>query len=164
MLAEAAVAVVLLAVTTILSGSQPGRAAEEQKGLTSAPSAPAPGASTGGPQQIAVTVPYDTGGPNGKGVAGVTLTPGRAGTPNTVRLVVAGPSGAPVDVPEVQLAFTLPAQHLGPIPVTLKRADKGHWTANGVQLPLAGAWQLSITVRTSDIDEVTETRNVKVTS
>ena len=163
-LAEAAVAVVLLGVTTTLSGSQPGRAAEEQKGLKAAPAASAGGPDTGVPTQLSLTVPFDTGGPKGKGVAGVTLTPGRASTPNTVRVLISDDDGTPEQVPEVDLAFTLPAQHLGPIPVDLKRIDKGHWTANGVQLPLPGSWQMSVTVRTSDIDEVTETRNVKVAS
>ncbi len=160
-LAEAVVAVVLLAVTTMLSGSQPGRAAEEQKGLAAAP---APSSSTAGPEQIAVTLPYDTGGANGKGVAGVTVAPGRAGTPNEVHLLLTSGKGVPVDVPEVRLAFTLPARHLGPIPVTLKRIDTGHWTATGVQLPLPGTWQMTVTVRTSDIDETTVAKNVEVGS
>ncbi|SEG45461.1 copper transport protein [Actinacidiphila yanglinensis] len=161
-LAEAAVAVVLLGVTTVLSGSQPGRAAEEQKKLAPAPSAGTGASPAQGP--IAVKVPYDTGGPKGKGTAAVTLTPGRAATPNEVRLVIDGAGGTPVDVPEVRLAFTLPAQHLGPIPVTLRHTGTGQWTASAVQLPLAGTWQMSVTVRTSDIDEVTETRKVEVTS
>ena len=161
-LAEAAVAVVLLAVTTLLSGSQPGRAAEQQKGLADAPAAPSSTSGTSAPQQITVTVPYDTGGVKGKGVAGVTVAPGTAGTPNEVRLQLTDTTGRPVNAPEVRLAFTLPAQHLGPIPVTLKRVSAGHWTATGVQLPLPGTWQMSVTVRTSDFDEVTETKNVKV--
>lgn len=160
-LAEAAVAVVLLAVTTMLSGSQPGRAAEEQKGLAAAP---ASSSSTAAAAQIAVTLPYDTGGPNGKGVAGVSVAPGRAGTPNEVHLLLTNTKGVPADVPEVRLAFTLPAKHLGPIPVALKRIDTGHWTATGVQLPLPGTWQMSVTVRTSEIDETTVTQNVEVSS
>ncbi|WP_435172435.1 copper resistance protein CopC [Actinacidiphila sp. bgisy145] len=164
-LAEAAVAVVLLGVTTVLSGSQPGRAAEEQKALAPAPSASSGTGTTSSDQApIAVTVPYDTGGPKGKGTAAVTVTPGRAATPNQVRLVLKNTAGTPVDVPEVRLAFTLPAQNLGPIPITLKHTGTGSWTASAAQLPLPGTWQMSVTVRTSDIDEVTETKKVKVTS
>lgn len=160
-LAEVVVAVVLLSVTTMLTGTQPGRAAEEQKGLAAArpaPSAAAPSA----PAKLSLSVRYDTGGAGGKGTANVTVDPGRAGTPNAVDLLVTNATSAPVDVPEVRLAFTLPAKNLGPIQVTLRHTGTGHWTATGVQLPLAGTWQLSVTVRTSDIDEVTETRNVKV--
>ncbi|WNI16545.1 copper resistance protein CopC [Streptomyces sp. ITFR-21] len=159
-LAEAVVAAALLTVTTLLTGSQPGRAAEEQKGLADAPSTPA--ASSGVPAQLALDIPYDTGGPRGSGTAGFTLSPGRAGTPNEIHLLLTDPANAPVDVPEVRLAFTLPARRLGPIQVPLEHVDTGHWTATGVQLPLPGSWQLSVTVRTSDVDEVTQTRNVQV--
>jgi copper transport protein len=169
-LAEAVVAAVLLAVTTMLSGSQPGRAAEEQKGLAHAPSSSSTSStstsSSGAtaPSQIVLQIPYDTGGPKGKGTAGLTLAPASSAQANEIHLLLTDPDGRPVDVPEVRLSFTLPAQHLGPIPVTLHRIDTGHWTASGVRLPLPGAWQMSVTVRTSDIDEVTEIRNVKVTS
>jgi len=160
-LAEAVIAVALLAVTTVLSGSQPGRAAEQQKGLAPAPAGTAPGAAASA-HPVSVTVPYDTGGVKGKGVAGVTLSPASASSANAVHLLLTDPSGAPVDVPEVRLSFTLPAKSLGPIPVTPTRVDKGHWTATAVRLPLAGTWQMAVTVRTSDFDEVTEVRNVTV--
>lgn len=168
-LAEAAVAVVLLAVTTMLSGSQPGRAAEEQKALgnpsrtssaSSAASAPsAPSSATAG-----LTVPYDTGGPNGKGTATVSLAPARAGARGELRLALTVPDGRPADVPEVRVAFTLSARGLGPIPVRLDRTGPGRYTAAGVSLPLPGAWQIAVTVRTSDIDEVTVTRTLRVAS
>jgi copper transport protein len=162
-LAEVAVAIVLLTVTTMLTGSQPGRAAEEQKALADAPASSAT-PSSGAPAPVALDIPYDTGGPAGKGTAAVTLSPAQAGTANVVQLRLTDPSGAPVNAPEVRVAFTLPAQHLGPIQVPLTRIGSGHWSATGAQLPLPGTWQLSVTVRTSDIDEVTVTRNVQVSS
>jgi copper transport protein len=161
-LAEVVVAAVLLTVTTMLTGSQPGRAAEEQKSLAAAPAALSAAPSNGVPAPITLAIPYDTGGPSGKGTAAFTLSPARAGTPNEVQLGLTDPSGATVDAPEVRVAFTLPAQNLGPIQVPLNRVSAGHWTATGVQLPLPGTWQLSVTVRTSDIDEVTVIRNVQV--
>jgi copper transport protein len=163
-LVEAGVAVVLLTVTTMLSGSQPGRAAEEQKGLAAAPPASSSSSTAAVPGEVTLTVPYDTGGPKGSGTASFGMSPGRAGVPNEIHLELAGAGNLPVEVPEVKLAFTLPAQHLGPIQVPLVRLGAGHYVAAKVQLPLPGTWQMSLTVRTSDIDEVTETRNVKVTS
>ncbi|HEY5833325.1 copper resistance CopC/CopD family protein [Streptomyces sp.] len=160
-LTEVAVAVVLLSVTTMLTGTQPGRAAEEQKGLASAPS-PAPTGSSA-PGQLSVRFPYDTLGPNGKGTAELVLSPGRAGNPTVVHLLLTDPAGLSVNVPEVRLAFTLPAENLGPIKIPLHRLATGHWTATGVQLPLPGSWQSSVTIRTSDIDEVTETKKVEIT-
>ncbi|SFE27529.1 copper transport protein [Actinacidiphila alni] len=166
-LTEALVAVVLLTITTMLTGSQPGRAAEEQKDLKPAPSATSTGGGTGtgdtsAPARVSLSIPYDTGGPNGKGTAGLTVSPARPGA-NEIQLFLTTPSGAPVDAPEVHVQFTLPAQKIGPIDVTLQHLTKGHWSAAGVQLPLAGTWQVSVTVRTSDIDEVTQTRNMQVT-
>ncbi|GAA1911461.1 copper resistance protein CopC [Streptantibioticus ferralitis] len=155
-LAEAAVAVVVLAVSTVLSGTEPGRAVEQ-----AAAAAAAPGAVpvSGGP--VFAAIPYDTGGPNGKGIASVHLDPARTGD-NELHLIITDPAGNPVDVPEVDLSLTLRSKNIGPLPVKLSHAGTGAWTAISVQLPMPGQWQLSLTVRTSDIDEVTETKNVAI--
>ena len=42
------------------------------------------------------------------------------------------------------------------------RLATGHWTATGVQIPMAGDWKIAVTVRTSDIDQVTVDKNVKI--
>jgi copper transport protein len=31
-----------------------------------------------------------------------------------------------------------------------------------VSLPIAGTWTVSVTVRTSDIDEITESKNIEI--
>lgn len=164
-LVEAGIAVVLLTVTTMLSGSQPGRAAEEQKALAPAPAAPgttapAPGAS----QDVNLRIPFDTGGPGGKGTAALGLSPARAGAAASVHLELTDSAGLPVKAPEVRLAFTLPARKLGPLPAKVSAFGAGHWIASNVTLPLAGSWQVALTVRTSDIDEVTVTSTMQITS
>ncbi|MCD0482302.1 FixH family protein [Streptacidiphilus sp. ASG 303] len=147
-LAEVAVAAAVLAVTTLLTNSPPGRTA-----AAAAPAAARP---------VSLTVPYDTGGdgPGAKGTAAVTLDPGRTGG-NAVHVTLSDPAGRPVDVPEVRAALTLPARNLGPLRPVLEKVDAGHWTAQ-VQLPVAGDWRLTLTVRSSDIDEVEETAQVHV--
>ncbi|MFD3453978.1 copper resistance CopC/CopD family protein [Streptomyces sp. NPDC058691] len=154
-LAEAAVAVVILGVTTLLTGTQPGRAAEE----SAAAGATAPATSV--PEPLDVRIPFDTGGPNGKGEAEVTLDPGSTAE-NELHLLITAPDGQARDVPEVKVSFTLPAKKIGPIPVTLGKIDTGHWSAENVQIPIPGQWTVSVTVRTSDIDQVTRTRTVKI--
>ncbi|MFF5447409.1 copper resistance protein CopC [Streptomyces sp. NPDC012888] len=155
-LAEAAVAVVLLAVTTLLTSTEPGRAAEQEAGRAGA------NASTAVPDRpVKYTLPFDTGGPNGKGTVRLELDPGRTGA-NTLHLWIDGADGKPLDVPEAKVAFTLPAQDIGPLPLTPDRISPGHWSASGVQLPLPGEWRIETIVRTSDIDQVTVKKNVKI--
>lgn len=154
-LAETGVAVVLLVVTTLLTGTQPGRAETEQR-EAGATRATAPAA---GPAEV--RIPYDTGGANGRGTATVRIDPARSGE-NTLDVRLTGPDGAAVDVPELEVSFTEPRKKIGPLRAPLKRLSTGRWQATGLQLPMAGEWRLTLTVRTSDIDQITELRNVKI--
>ncbi|UJB46690.1 copper resistance CopC/CopD family protein [Streptomyces sp. A1-5] len=154
-LTEAAIAVVLLAVTTALTTTEPARTEEAVKAATA-------GRSPDANQPRVLTVPFDTGGPGGRGSARIDLDPGHSGGGNELRLRISDPSGKARDVPEVKVSFTLDAKKLGPLPVALHHSGTGHWTASDVQLPVPGQWQLSLLVRTSDIDQVTETRNVTI--
>ncbi|MEV6419824.1 copper resistance protein CopC [Streptomyces sp. NPDC051662] len=156
-LAEAGVAVVLLAVTTVLTSTEPGRTAEQEAGTTGGTAATAP--ATEGP--VDLTLPFDTGGENGKGTARLTLDPGRSGA-NAMHIYVDGPDGQPMDVPEVKAAFTLTAQKIGPLPIVPEHFAPGHWSADSVQIPMPGEWQLQLTIRTSDIDQTTVDKNVKI--
>ncbi|WP_407551284.1 copper resistance protein CopC [Streptomyces sp. Pv4-95] len=154
-LAEATVAVVLLAVTTVLTATEPARTEAAVKAAEAGQSA-----DTNQPRVL--TIPFDTGGPRGKGTARIDLDPGRSGSANELHLRISDGSGATMDVPEVKISFTLKDKKLGPLPVVPDHISEGHWSASGVQLPVPGKWQLSLLVRTSDIDQVTETRNVKI--
>ncbi|MFE4944587.1 copper resistance protein CopC [Streptomyces sp. NPDC056641] len=157
-LAEAGVAVVLLAVTTVLTSTEPGRTAEQEAGATGGTAA-ATATATEGP--LALTLPFDTGGENGKGTVRLTLDPGRSGA-NAMHIYVDGPDGQPLDVPEVKAAFTLTAQKIGPLPIVPEHFAPGHWSADAVQIPMPGEWQLQLTIRTSDIDQTTVDKNVKI--
>lgn len=154
-LAEAGVAVVLLAVTTVLTSTEPGRAVAQEAGRGGASATAVPN------RPVKITLPFDTGGQNGKGNVRLELDPGRVGA-NTLHLWADGPDGKPLDLPEVKISFTLPAKEIGPLPLAPDRASAGHWTASGVQLPLAGEWRIDVTVRTSDIDQTTVQKNVKI--
>lgn len=163
-LVEALVAVAVLAVTTMLTNSPPGRVAGEVKaGGNAAPAAGAgPAAQTEPGRTVELKLPYDTKGrtPNAKGTATVTLNPARTG-PNEVKLALDGVDGKPVEVPEVQLAFTLPDRDLGPLPVVLTPQGPGRWSGT-TQLPLAGTWVVSAQIRSSDIDQTTPTQQFRI--
>ncbi|MFC4612098.1 copper resistance protein CopC [Streptomyces maoxianensis] len=155
-LAEAGVAVVLLAVTTVLTATEPGRTEEEA-------------ARTGGSQAAAtvpegpteIKMPFDTGGRNGKGTVRLSLDPATSGA-NEMHVWIDTPDGKPLDAPEVKVSFTLKAKQIGPLPITPDRLTAGHWSSGAVQIPMPGKWQVQVTVRTSDIDQTTIDKNVKI--
>ncbi|MGV9588802.1 copper resistance CopC/CopD family protein [Streptomyces tendae] len=156
-LAEAGIAVVLLVVTTVLTQTEPGRTEEEAKaaGTSSAgSSAPATGA-------VTLDMPFDTGSQNGKGVVRVELDPARVGA-NDLHLYVERPDGTAFDIPEVKVALTQKAKNIGPLPVAPDHITTGHWSASGVQIPMAGDWEVAVTVRTSDIDQITISKNTQI--
>ncbi|MFH8580525.1 copper resistance CopC/CopD family protein [Streptomyces zaomyceticus] len=156
-LTEAAVAVVLLAVTTVLTSTEPGRTEEEAGRGGSAASGPAAVPD----RPVDIRLPFDTGGVDGKGIVRLSLDPGRTGA-NALHLFVERPNGKPLDVPEIKVALTLEAKDVGPLPVAPDRIQTGHWSASGVQIPMPGEWRIQVTVRTSEIDQTTIEKNVKI--
>ncbi|MEU0223363.1 copper resistance protein CopC [Streptomyces sp. NPDC006284] len=157
-LAEAGVAVVLLVVTTILTQTEPGRTEQEAATAGTASSTSVPAPSTGA---VTLDMPFDTGSRNGKGVVRVELDPARVGA-NDLHLYVERSNGSAFDVPEVKVAFTLKDKGVGPLPVAPDHITTGHWSASGVQVPMAGDWEVAVTVRTSDIDQVTVSKNAQI--
>jgi copper transport protein len=139
-LIEAGIAATVLALTAILVNAEPGRTAEA-----------AALAAAAGPVQAHLT--FDTGGPNGTGSLDVRVDPARTG-PDTLLVTVRAPDGAARDVAELRAELTLPARHLGPLAVPVDRQGPGRYQGTE-QIPIAGDWQLALTVRTSDIDETT---------
>ncbi|MER5211291.1 copper resistance protein CopC [Streptomyces sp. NPDC002838] len=150
-LAEVGVGVVVLVITTVLTGTLPGRAAAE-----AATSTPA----TGLPAASVTTVPFDVGTPGGHGKVQITLDPGRTGD-NSVQAVVFDSEGLLSTVPEIRLSFTLPAQDIGPIDAELTDQG-GYWGTSALNLPIAGEWTMKVTVRVSEIDQVSESRKVRI--
>ncbi|MEU5572911.1 copper resistance protein CopC [Streptomyces coeruleorubidus] len=154
-LVEVAVAAVVLLITTLLTTTLPGRAQAE------AAQRPPAGAL---PPTTLVTVPFDTGGSSGtlsgRGTVQVTLDPARVGE-NGVQAVVYGADKGLVVVPEVRITFTLPSRKVGPIDAGVTDVG-GYWSTNSVNLPLAGTWTMKTTVRVSDVDQVTVSKQVRI--
>ncbi|MGW3724549.1 copper resistance CopC/CopD family protein [Streptomyces sp. NPDC000851] len=155
-LAEAGVAVVLLTVTTLLTSAEPGRTVEEAKAATSASSSSSSDAGA-----VTLDMTFDTGGADGKGVVRLDIDPARVGG-NEMHVYVQRPNGRAFDIPEVKVAFTLKSKDIGPLPVVPDHVTTGHWSANGVQIPMAGEWNIAVTVRTSDIDQTTVSKNAQI--
>lgn len=127
-LVETAVAVLILAVTSVLVGEPPAR-------------------DTYFPVVEQV-------GPAGPGLqATVTVDPARAGL-NTVRVRYGDPAGRPVDVVRAGARWTS-ADGAYVVPTELVRDGPGAYAATGTALPVAGQWRLELTTRTSDINSTT---------
>ncbi|MFF0062961.1 copper resistance CopC/CopD family protein [Streptomyces sp. NPDC005279] len=154
-LAEAGIAVILLAVTTVLTSTEPGRTEEEAAKGGSAQAAATP------QEPTEIKMPFDTGGQNGKGTVRLTFDPSTSGA-NEMHVWIARPDGKPLDVPEVKVAFNLKAKRIGPLPITPDRITAGHWSTAAVQIPMPGDWQVQVTVRSSDIDQTTIDKNIKI--
>ncbi|WP_162794072.1 copper resistance CopC/CopD family protein [Streptomyces paludis] len=141
--AEAVVGLCVIAATTVLVSTQPARAQD-----------PAAGASTGAPAAVSLRPEFDTGGPEGRGSADIVVDPGRRG-PNAIHVTSTGPDGDLLDAPAVQASLTSRTGSIGPLTVPVERVSEGHWTVSGFQLLVAGVWDLSLTVRTSEFDQAT---------
>jgi len=71
-----------------------------------------------------------------------------------LHLYVFGKDQQPSDPREITATVSLPSQSIDALPVQLQNAGPGHRQAV-VAVPMAGDWQLAITVRTTAIDEAT---------
>ncbi|MEU5364952.1 copper resistance protein CopC [Streptomyces sp. NPDC005925] len=158
-LAEAGVAVLVLLATTLLTQTEPGRTEQDAEAATVGSASSTDPASPSG--ALTLDMPFDTGGKDGKGLVRIDLDPARVGA-NATHVYVRRPDGRAFDIPEVKIAFTLESRDLGPLPVVPDHITTGHWSASGVQLPMAGDWTVDVTVRTSDIDQVTVSKNAQI--
>ena len=155
-LAEAAIAVVVLAVTTVLTRHPAGRGRPKRTPALGGAHPPRRRPAAAGCSLA--SIPFDTGGPKGKGSVGRPPSPARVG-PDELHLTLNDPAGARWTCPRstppspwrprrsarCRCGCSTPAPGTGPPPA--------------LQLPMAGRWQLAVTVRTDAIDEVTVTRN-----
>lgn len=137
---EAALAIAVLGVTTVLTDTEPGRTAHERKQAAAA-----------GP--VSRSVPFDAGGTAGKGRLDVTVDPARVG-PNELHIYFADPIGQIREVEELTVSMALPGKGIDGADVPVHRAGPGHWFGD-LPLPMAGRWELSFSIRTSDVDRIT---------
>ncbi|SDJ02132.1 copper transport protein [Frankineae bacterium MT45] len=139
-LGEAAIGVVVLAVTAVLVVQPPGRNAEL--------------ASYAAPTTVSISL--TEAGSSTQRSAELTVTPSRAGTVQ-VNLRI---SGATVPLSVSGNAY-LAAKELGPVDLGLKSSDGLDFTGSAL-LPSPGSWKFTITVRYSEFDSVTADTSVEL--
>ncbi len=78
----------------------------------------------------------------------VIVDPGRVGADNTLHIYTLRPNGTPVGILEIGGVLRLPSAGIGPVALPLINAGLAHFIATGIDLPVAGNWQLTLTVHT----------------
>ncbi|MCU1485654.1 MAG: copper resistance protein CopC [Actinomycetia bacterium] len=124
--AEAVIAVVVLAVTSLLVASDPARTLQSE-GFSAA-----------------------------KVVQGTVIeavaAPGRTG-PVDMHVYVSDPTFGLTTKLAATATLSLPAKGIPAVPVPLKPAGRGHWSAYDVDIPIKGAWRLDVAITIGDFDQ-----------
>jgi copper transport protein len=126
--AETALAVIVLALTALLVNQAPAR-------VTSGSAGPFTTQVALGPHRLDVLV-----------------DPAEVGE-NAVHLTAFTERGAPAPIDSMQVLFRLPQEDLGPLVAEGRRLAPGHFVVQGRQLSQAGRWVLEIVAVTGRFDE-----------
>jgi copper transport protein len=136
LLTEVCVGALVLAMSGVLISQAPGKvalAAERSR-----------------PRSATVAV-------TGSARATVSITPGVHGSVS-IDIVLSGS----ITPSAISASASLPSKSLGPIALALQSAGPTTYTASGVILPSAGAWQITVTVQTSQFDSTTAVATVRL--
>lgn len=83
----------------------------------------------------------------------VTATPGAAGL-NDLHVNTYSPRGTPLAVDAVEMTLALRERDIAPLVVPLRQLGPGHYLSPGLDIPLAGTWQVRATIRLGPVDRV----------
>lgn len=133
--AETVVAVVVLAVTSLLVAAEPARSA--------------------------LSRPYSAELTTDDLLIDVTVDPAKAG-PADFHFYTLTPEGAVADVAEFTASLRLRAADVGPLALKIDKVAPGHYSAYGSELPLRGSWELEVVARLTEIDQVRATTTIPV--
>jgi copper transport protein len=131
-LLEGALAAVVLALTAVLVGSPP--------------------AADAAPQPVDVTLPLQTSSGT-DGSVEVSVAPAGTGV-NSLHVYLFDERGQLAQPAGISVSLRNEAGSIGPLAVKLQPAGPGHWVADAMDIPGAGTWTLTVTVR---VDEFTAT-------
>ncbi|MDB5599350.1 MAG: copper resistance domain protein [Xanthobacteraceae bacterium] len=131
LVAEIAVAVLILAAVALWRFTPPPRALAE---------------TAAAPAYLHIHTP--------SAMADLTVTPGRAG-PVTASVVLQSGEFGPLAAKEVTLELANPALGIEPIQRQARLVGEGPWQTDSFAIPASGRWQVKIEVLVSDFDRVT---------
>ena len=125
--AEVALFVAAIGVTAVLVAEPPAKAFV-------APSGPVVRTAPVGPYELNLVVD-----PAEKGL-------------NNIHLYLLAKNGQPAKVAEAEVEATLPDPGIGPLRLETHPAGPGHFAVHGASLPLAGDWDLDVSVRRGEFN------------
>ena len=131
-LIEVAVAAVVLALSAVLVGTPPAKAAVAQP--------------------VDVTLPLQSA-TGTDGSVQVSLDPARPGT-NVLHVYLFDDSGQLAQPQSLRVTLTEPQQQIGPLEVVLEPAGPGH-SVGDAAIPTAGTWTLTVSVRLDEFTALT---------
>ena len=133
-LVELVGALVVLALSAVLVGTPPARAAVAES--------------------VEVTVPLQSAaGAAGNGTVQIGLDPASPG-PAVLHVYLFDAAGQLTQPRQISVGLTEPTKQIGPLDVELAAAGPGHYVGDPV-LPTAGTWTLTVTVRLDEFTAVT---------
>jgi copper transport protein len=134
---EVGVALVVLGVTALLVDADPGYAS------------------------TSVGRPFDETFVVDDVLVNLVVVPGTLG-PTDFHLYVDDPAGGLTPPEEAIGTLSLPTSDITGIPVPFVPAGPGHWSANDVDIPIAGRWEVTIDVLLTDVDEISTVFTVPI--
>lgn len=138
---ELGLAAVVIALATALVQTTPGRTAVS----AASPAKDLPFTATVNTSTMAVQI---------------DLSPAKQGN-NSMHLTAFTKDGQPMKVVEWKATIGAPDKGIEPIQIPLLAITENH-AIGEVQLPIAGEWRFKATVRTSDVDQVTVDRRIRI--
>ena len=139
-LVEVALAVIVIGLATALVQTTPGRTA----------------ATATTPQDLPYTATVSTSTISLQ----IDLSPAKRGN-NSMHLTAFTKDGKPIRVQEWKATMALPEKGVESVEIPLLPITENH-VVGEVQLPISGDWTLKATVRTSDVDQVTVDRKIRI--
>jgi copper transport protein len=139
-LVELLLAAVVLALSAVLVGTPPARAELSQP--------------------VDVLLPLQgSAGPEGS--VQISVDPARPGA-NTLHVYLFDDTGRPTQPADITVGLTERSQGIGPLAVDLLPAGPGHYVGDGMSIPGAGTWALTVTVRLDEFTATTATTDFPV--
>jgi copper transport protein len=132
---ESGIAAAVLAITAVLVGISPGREA--------------------------LARPYDTIAKLDDVTVQLVVEPARAGR-NQFHLYTTDGTGRRAPVEEVTARAGLPEEDIPPIDLPLTNPEPAHYELKALDLPVAGDWQVEVRVRTSEFDQQSFARTIRI--